>query len=35
MMASAGGHLEVMEALLNHGASVDERNEVRMKGLMI
>jgi hypothetical protein len=29
MMASAGGHLAVVEALLNHGAIVDEKDKVR------
>jgi hypothetical protein len=35
MMASERGHLAVVEALLNHGASVDEQDEVRMIRLMM
>jgi ankyrin repeat protein len=35
ILASERGHLAVVEALLNHGASVDEKNEVRMMRLII
>jgi hypothetical protein len=34
MKASQDGHLAVVEALLNHGASVDEKDRVRMKRMM-
>jgi hypothetical protein len=35
MKASERGHLAVVEALLNHRASIDEMNKVRMIRLMM
>jgi ankyrin repeat protein len=35
IIASARGHLAVVETLLNHEASVDMKDKVRMKRLMI